>query len=182
MFTDSGLRGLKPLATARDYYDSQQPGLMVRVLPSGQKDFAIRYRFHGRRRRFRLGTFPELSLADARSRARKALTAIDEGRDPAAEQRAAKAAPTDTVTALSKDYLKYHAKKFKRSAAEDERILNVDVLPMWGDRSVRALSRRDVRMLIDRVADRGAGVMANRVLALVRRMLNFAVDHDWIEA
>ena len=56
------------------------------------------------------------------------------------------------------------------------------MLPKWGDRSVRDLTRRDVRALIDGVVDRGAPVLANRVLALVRKMLNFAVDHDWIEA
>ena len=35
--------------------------------------------------------------------------------------------------------------------------------------------------LIERVAER-APIMANRVLAVVRKMLNFAVDHDWIDA
>jgi hypothetical protein len=39
-----------------------------------------------------------------------------------------------------------------------------------------------VRALIDGVVDRGDPVLANRILALVRKMLNFAVDHDWIEA
>src|SRR5262249_15635361 len=61
------------------------------------------------------------------------------------------------------------------------RILDVDVLPYWRDRSVRELTRRDVRVLIERVADR-APIMANRVLATVRKMLNFAVDHDWLDA
>jgi len=46
---------------------------------------------------------------------------------------------------------------------------------------VRDLTRRDVRVLIDRVAER-APIMANRVLARVRKMLNLAVDHDWIDA
>jgi hypothetical protein len=39
-----------------------------------------------------------------------------------------------------------------------------------------------VRLLIEAIADRGSPVMANRVLALVRKMLNFAVDYDWIDA
>jgi hypothetical protein len=72
-------------------------------------------------------------------------------------------------------------RKFKRSADEDERILNVEVLPRWRDWSVRELTRRDVRMLVHRVAER-APIMANRVLAVIRKMLNFAVDHDCIEA
>jgi len=155
---------------------------MVRVLPSGRIEFAIRYRTHGKRRRLKLGEYPAVSLAAARKRARQAQSAIDNGEDPARDRQATKTAPTDTVKTLAEDYLKKHARKFKRSAGEDERVLNVDVLPTWGDRSVRDLTRRDVRTLIDRVVDRGAPVLANRVLALVRKMLNFAVDHDWIEA
>jgi integrase len=92
------------------------------------------------------------------------------------------AAGTDTVAALAKDYLKLHAQLFKRSASEDARILTADVLPVWGDRSVRDLTRRDVRALLQSIVDRGAPVMANRVLALVRKMLNFAVDQEWLDA
>jgi integrase len=44
------------------------------------------------------------------------------------------------------------------------------------------LTRRDVRALVEPIADRGAPVMANRVLAVIRRMLNFGVRRDWIEA
>jgi integrase len=46
---------------------------------------------------------------------------------------------------------------------------------------VKELTRRDVRQLVERVADR-APVMANNVLALVSKMLNFGVDRDWLDA
>ncbi|HVC21748.1 MAG TPA: integrase arm-type DNA-binding domain-containing protein, partial [Vicinamibacterales bacterium] len=182
VLTDRHLRAMRPGPTAIDTWDAQQRGLIVRVLPSGRIEFATRYRIHGKRRRLKLGEYPAVSLAAARKRARRAQSAVDNGEDPARDHQLAKAAPVDTVKALSDDYLKKHARKFKRSADEDERILNVDVLPKWGDRSVRELTRRDVRGLIDGIVDRGAPVMANRVLAIVRRMLNFAVDNDWIEA
>jgi site-specific recombinase XerD len=38
-----------------------------------------------------------------------------------------------------------------------------------------------VRALIERKAER-APIAANRLLAVIRKMLNFGVDHDWIEA
>ena len=60
-------------------------------------------------------------------------------------------------------------------------MLRVNVLPVWGERSVRDLTRRDVRALIENIAER-APIMANRTLALVSKMLNFAVDHDWVDA
>ena len=154
----------------------------MRVLPSGRIEFAVRYRIHGKRRRLKLGEYPAVSLAVARKRAREALSAIAHGDDPARDRQVAKAAPTDTVKALAEDYLKKHARKFKKSAAQDEWLLNTNVLPAWGDRSVRDLTRRDARALVDGIADRGAPVLANRALALVRKMLNFAVDHDYLDA
>ena len=180
--TDPHVRALRPRSAAFDVWDAQQRGLLLRVLPSGRIEFAIRYRISGRRRRLKLGCYPAVSLKEARVRARDAQSACDDGQDPAADRQAAKAAPADTVAALAKEYLKKHARKFKRSAAEDERLITADVLPTWGDRSVRGLTRRDVRALLDRVVDRGSPIMANRLLAVVRKMLNFAVDQDWIEA
>jgi integrase len=180
--TDPRLRTLLAGATPIEVRDGETRGLILTVLPSGRKQFAVRYRRAGKQKRLVLGDYPAVTLAKARKRAREAQSAIDNGEDPARDRQAAKKAPADTVKALADDYLKKHAKKFKKSAAADERLLKVDILPRWGDRSVRGLTRRDVRALIDRVVDRGAPVLANRVLALVRKMLNFAVDNDWIEA
>ena len=180
VLTDRHLRTLRATARARDIHDTQQRGLIARVLPSGIVQFSVRYRYQGKQRRLKLGEYPAVSLQLARKRARSAQASIDDGHDPAGERQAAKAERTDTVGALAEDYLKKHARKRKRSADEDERILNADVLPAWRDKSVRDLTRRDVRALVEDVADR-APIMANRVLALVRKMLNFAVDHDWLE-
>ena len=151
------------------------------MLPSGRRQFSIRYRYRGKQRRLVLGDYPQLTLAQARKRTRKQQVAIADGGDPAGERRAAKAEPTDTVAALAEDYLAKYARRIKKSAAEDERILTANVLPSWADRSVRDLTRRDVRSLIEDIAER-APVMANRTLACVRTMLNFAIDHDWIDA
>src|SRR5258707_519744 len=122
--TDMRLRALTPGAMPIDVRDGELRGLILTVLSSGRKQFAIRYRFRGAQRRFLLGEYPAVSLAEARKRGRRARSAIDDGRDPAGERRAAKAVRTDTVEALAADYLVKHVRKFKRSAAEDERILN----------------------------------------------------------
>lgn len=182
VLTDRHLRALQPSQKARDHRDALQRGLIARVLPSGVVQFCLRYRFQGKQRRLKLGTFPTVTLQKARKSARKAQSDVDDGRDPASERRAAKAPREDTVAALAKDYLAKHARKFKRTAGEDERALKVEVLPTWRELSVRELSRRDIRALVEGIADRGSPVMANRTLALIRKMLNFAVDHDWLEA
>lgn len=181
--TDAQVRRLQPGPLPIDLRDGAARGLILTVLPNGRKSFSVRYVFGGKHKRLLLGDYgphPRLTLAKAREAAGQARVKIRNGQDPAGERKAAKAKQTDTVEALAAEYLAKHA-KHKRSAAEDARILNVDVLPYWREQSVRGLTRRDVRALVERVADR-APVMANRVLALVRKMLNFAVDHDWIDA
>jgi len=49
----------------------------------------------------------------------------------------------------------------------------------WGSNSIR---RKDVRELLDGIVDRGAPVLANRVLALVRKIFNFGIGEEWVEA
>ncbi len=70
----------------------------------------------------------------------------------------------------------------KRSAAEDERILNKDVLPTWGMRKAKSITRRDVILLLDEIVDRGSPIQANRTLAVVRKMFNFGLRRDIIDA
>ena len=52
-----------------DYFDTKPPALGLRVAPSGRKTWFIMYRSGGRLRRLTLGTYPVLSLADAREQA-----------------------------------------------------------------------------------------------------------------
>jgi integrase len=182
--TDAAARALRPKADRYDVPDGRVPGLVLSVLPSGLKQWTLRYRTQGKRRRLILGEFgdyPKLTLSKAREAAEKHRPKIREGADPVADRAAAKAIPVDTVGALAKDYVSKHVEVHHRRPDEEERILNVYVLPEWKDRSVRGLTRRDVRTLVEPIADR-APVMANRVLAVVRRMLNFGVRRDWIEA
>lgn len=57
---------------------------------------------------------------------------------------------------------------------------HVPLVKRWGSRKAKESTRRDVRDLLDDVAAR-APIMANRVLALVRKMFNFAIERDWLE-
>lgn len=87
---------------------------MVRVLPSGRVEFAVRYRIDGKRRRPKLGEYPAVSLAVARKRARQAQSRIDNGEDPTGERQAAKKAPAAIARALG---LEFRGHDLPRTAA-----------------------------------------------------------------
>jgi integrase len=69
----------------------------------------------------------------------------------------------------------------KRSWSEEKRVLDTDVLPAWGDRSLMSITRADVRELVSAKAVQ-APVMANRLLAHVSHLFNYALDLDLLDA
>jgi integrase len=163
-----------------DIYDTTLPAFGVRVNPGGRLSWFVRYRpmRTAKHRREMLGRYPDVTLADARDRARAKLRAADRGLDPAEDRRAAE---KRTFDLLADSYLEY-AKTRKRTWRADQTVINRELLPAWTGRPVVSLRRADVRSLLDGIVGRGAPVKANRVLALVRRMLNFAVrELEWAE-
>ena len=74
-FTANFLKGLKPGPRSYEERDAGCPGLLIRVGQRGRKVFEVVVSDGRRRRRVRLGTFPEVSLATARRRAAEAKEA-----------------------------------------------------------------------------------------------------------
>lgn len=172
------VRSIKPLDRRRDYYDAAVAGLVLRVTPTGAKTWCVIYRHRGQRRRLTLGSATVLGLADARERARAHLCDVSKGLDPAAHKRAERDAMT--VGDLATLYLEKWAKPRKRSWRYDANLLRRKVLPAWKHRAVKDVTRADVRELVERIADAGAPIGANRVVALLSKMFTFALDRELI--
>jgi len=175
------IRGLKAPATGRiDYFDDQTPGLSLRVSSHNVRTWTLFYRTsRGQQKRFALGHFPAVTLADARDLARELQRKIAKGVDPAMDKRAARDALT--FGRLAGEYLTLHAKLHKRSWKEDERQLEADLLPKWKHRAAADITRRDVRELLDRKMTSGSPVAANRLRALVSKIFNFAIERELVE-
>lgn len=183
-FTDRTIQALKPKAGRYEKWEDGSTGLGVRVSPKGRKTWVYMYRFDGTARRMSLGTYPAVGLASAHVEHARAKELVARGIDPGAEKLEKKRAERDaeTVNDLAEEYLDKWARPRKRSAGEDERILRKDVLPAWGKRKARDIRRRDVILLLDTIVERGAPIAANRTLGVVRRMFNFAVSRDILDA
>ena len=173
---------IKTLTAGRwltDYWDEGMPRFGVRVHHTGRKTFMVRYDAGGKKRRFTLGTFPSLSLADARDKAKVIIGRIARGEDPQAEKNADRKA--ETFAELAAEYLERHAKQKKRRWREDERILRVDLLPHWKRRKAKKIGRRDVAEVLDGIVGRGSPIMANRTKALISKIYNFGIGRDIVE-
>src|SRR6476620_8345289 len=82
-FTDAAVKRLKPPKTGQvDIFDKGYPGLALRLSYGGNRSWVYFYRINGRLRRMTLGTYPALSLADAREAWRNARNDAQSGREP----------------------------------------------------------------------------------------------------
>jgi integrase len=177
-FTDKSIAALRPKTERYEVWEGG--GFGVRVSPRGVKTWVWVYHFAGRPRRMTFGTYPAMRLVEAHVRLAGARTLLAQGVDPGERVVVERQAERDaaTVEELVERYLTEWARKKKRSADEDERQLRRDVIPIWGKRKAKDIARRDVRTLLGKIVERGSPIAANRLLAVIRKMFNWALGED----
>ena len=158
--------GLRVGKTRKTYF------VMVRTLKAGAWKLA----------RVSLGTTVELTLAEARQKAREALERAQKGESPKprAEHRAElEARSRDTFAVVREQFLeRYIGRQQRRPAprtlAEMRRALSSDVLADWADRPIADITERDIIEALDALTARGAETMANRLLAYLRLLFKWS--------
>ncbi len=185
---------LQPDASGQDviFFDTEQKGFGVRVVPSGVKSYVLRYtNKFGRKRSFTLGRVGALTPAQARSMADDWVARIRKGEDPSEQRQADRAA--QTVAELCDEYLEANKGRIKASTLlMDRSRINRHVKPLLGPRAVASLTPADMeRFLRDVMAGKtapkpgpkralggqttgGAGV-ASRTLGMLGTILERAV-------
>ena len=180
--TDRTVANLHPLINGQvDYYDAKNPRFGIRISYNGARTWFV---FDvdpqtGKRRRIKLGRYPEMTLADARSAAldhKHALTV--EKRDPVAERKAQQEALT--FNGLIDIYIDQHAKPKKRSWKEDQRILS-KYFTRWDGHRADSVTRPEVVAALQDIKKNHGGVMANRALAVLRKTFNYAMRNGYLD-
>lgn len=175
-FTDTWLRAARPEAPAE--YMEDGTGLGLRVGTTGKKTWFARYSHNGKQTRATLGEYPAMPLARARIKLGDLRKKLSESIDPKGGK-----VPDDgmTVAWLINEYMEKHAKPNKRSWKFDETHLEKEVQAPLGARHILTVTKRDIIDIIDIMAARGAPVHAGRVLSVISKMFNWAVERDYLE-
>ena len=181
--TDRYLQSLKGSPGGRPYdvRDAEIRGLRVRIMPSGERSFVLLARFQhdANPTRRALGTYPALSLAGARDKARKWRELIGRGIDPAQEEERTRAAELRkqrvTFAAIAEDFI---AEKLpgESKGYEVARDIRRVFIPLWGKRPAADITALDVRTVIRAVKAEGKTYQAHNLLGYVRRLFNWAIN------
>jgi integrase len=172
-FTEFFVRKIKPKGSAYMAWDTHQPGLAIRVQPTGAKAWKVIYSRHGRPRWLHLGDARAIGLSHARTLAAEAMLAVARGADPAAERRAERG--SGTFVELAARYVEQHSKKHNKSWRQGETLISRYVAPLWGKLQASTITRRDVKALKARIR---APIAANQTLAAVSAIFTWAVREE----
>ncbi len=179
--TDARVKQAKPGAKPFRLFDGR--GLFLLVSPSGSKLWRLKYRFRDTERLTSLGMYPQISLAEARDRAREYREAKAHEIDPREMRQAARRALKDAATpdphsfeVIALEWFERNRSVWKPSHAETviSRLRN-DVFPWIGEHPVREITAADLLPVLRRVEDRGALDTARRERQILSMVFKYAV-------
>jgi integrase len=198
--TDTFIKNCKcePGRALVEYRDFDTRGLELRVSAKGAKTWRLHYtrRADGKRRAIGLGSYPAVSLKDARTKARGHQGSIENAEkqaDPAAKAQALRSA--ETFAEVAEEWIRLHGvpNKGARTLRDDRSMLARHILPVLGSRKAVRITKSDVIRLLDHVAIKSDARTAdtetprkmthrpNRVFELVRSIFRWAVGRDMLQ-
>jgi integrase len=183
--TDIAIRTAKP--GAKDYRITDERGLYLIVATKGGKLWRFDYR-HGikpgtdkpRRLTLALGSYPDVSLKEARDKRDEARKLLASGIDPGEHRKAHKAAllgrAANSFEVVAREWLeKWKANKAASHIEKVSARLENDVFPWLGERPVADIAAPEVLEVLRRIERRGAIETAHRAKQNISQVMRYAI-------
>lgn len=176
--TDTAIRNAKPGAKPIKLFDSL--GLFLLIAPAGGKWWRLKYRFGGKEKLLSLGTYPEISLKQARVKRDTARSQLANGIDPGEHRKAAKASQADShvdsFEIVAREWFGKFAPNWAASHADKIiRRLERDVFPWLGKKPVGGITAPELLQAMRRIENRGAVETAHRALQNCSQIFRYAI-------
>ena len=161
-----------------EFADDLCPGLRLRITSRGKKSFSVVHWANGRQQRITMGLYPNLSLADARARAREVLVS-------AATAIAPTPAPLTydplTYEELANLYVERHLRPNLRSWRDvRSSLLRHHAVQHLLAKPVATITRRELVEVVDSIAAAGTPQAAVNILRRLKMLFNWALDRDLV--
>ncbi len=192
--TDTTIRNTKPIDKPQRLSDSQ--GLYMLIQTNGAKWWRFDYTFNGKRKTLSLGTYPTVSLADARAKTNAARIEIDHGIDPSQARQAKKHTIKQAVendnrikqglpVLNSFEYVAlewYEKKALSTSTHNQQNVKGMfkRLFPAIGNHAITAIN---APMLLDALRDieQNSPTMARKTLQIAGQVFRYGIATSYCE-
>jgi integrase len=173
----------KPGSKPQHLFDGK--GLFLLVTPSGGKWWRFKYNYDRKSKTISFGTYPEISLADARQRREDARKLLANGVDPSVNRKAVKSAKEELL-ANSFEFIarEWHEQQKADNAWTAEHAVTImnrmekDMFPWIGSKPITEVTAKDIRTILDRVKSRGVIETARRCRTISSQVFTYAISTD----
>ncbi len=180
-FTDVMVKNLQPSEKLREYTEGN--GFCLRVTPKGKKAWVYRYKINYQSKRFTVGYYPSLSIAEARKAVSDAGVLKDKGIDPAQDKKDREEAEAKeqakeklTIEWLANDFYTGYIEKNRKVPGQIKQQIDADIIPALGQYKIDEITTLQITQALKTIVARGANVHANKVLSTIKQMFTYAVS------
>jgi integrase len=157
--SDFLVKHLKPKAKPYKVFDER--GLFVQVQPTGARYWRFKYRFEDKEKLLALGTYPKVTLAQARAHRDEAQRLLSSGKDPAAVRKAgkngARAPKAKTFEEVALEFIESRRAKWKPERPRYVlRRLKNNIFESLGSKAIADISGPELLAAIRVIEARGA--------------------------
>jgi integrase len=179
--TEMAVKKAKP--EAKPYKMSDGGGMYLEVMPNGSKYWRLKYRFGGKEKRLALGVYPDIGLADARSRRAEARKLLANDADPSAIKQATKQAKQKEI-AISENTFRKIATEFhkikspmwtEKHSAQWLGNLEKFAMPAIGDKPIIEIEPMDIMAIMRDMEKLGIHETRDRVLQTISATFQYAI-------
>lgn len=176
--TDMQLSKAKPQEKQVKLFDGG--GLFLLITPSGGKWWRFKYRFNDKEGLLSFGTYPEISLSEARKRREEAREQVAMGIDPGEARKASKAAHAESTAnsfeVVAREWIGKQKNKWTpANTTVVTRQLEINAFPWIGKRPISELKAPELLKILRRMEERGVLDLAQRVRTVCSQVLRYAI-------
>lgn len=176
--TNTAVLNAKP--KDKDYKLSDGDGMYLYVTKSSSKHWRFKYRFGGKEKKLSFGSYPEVSLKDAREKRIEARKLIADNQDPSVtkkeEKQQAILNSENTFKPLTEAWHKLNASKWTQEHADKVlRRLELHIFPYLGARPIKEIKPLELLEVIQKVENKGATELSHRLLQTCNVIFRYAI-------
>lgn len=179
MLTDSKIKNAKPSHKEQRLTDSN--GLTLAIKPNGSKLWRYRYRWHGKATMASLGSYPEVSLLDARIKRDEYRKLLKLNINP----NEFKHGENHQGITFKDAFNQWHSSQkdhWKKSYAHDtKQRAETYLIKYLGEKPIKEITSRDVKTILLDLDNRDLLNTLEKIRGIAKRVFAYAVGMDWIE-
>ena len=174
-FTDSFIKTVNIPPRDQTFPDKySEDGLQLQVFPTGRKSWALAYRFEGKQKTPTIGTYPYLTLAQARVKREEVKKLLAQGIDPNEAKKQIEDSGNDNFEFIANEWMNRQTDMSESTQRKNQRLLKF-AFDVFGSKPISKITPVMVLQACRKEEEKGHLEQAQRIKSKCSQVFRYAV-------